>query len=147
MEARGYEQAFYPGRMSATVAELDSTLEKHPELRAVTHRSMAVSGKVPVLTGTTTAAMMYVFDRISREDSEAFWHKLVHGENLPSDDAIFVLRRTLLTMASNRSTSVTARHMGALTTKAWNRWRDGISTGVLIFRAGGANPEQYPEPH
>lgn len=98
-------------------------------------------------TAAQIGFLMWWFDSIDREDSEFFWSKVRTGEGLYEGNPIYALRRIGL----NRETAGigTNHHQyqtAGLVVKAWNKFRRGEEAHRLTFRAGGANPETFPEP-
>jgi hypothetical protein len=99
------------------------------------------------LPGKVAGLAIYTFSKIDPEDSEFFFRKLYTGEALDRGNPILTLRNTLQAIKNDVRGERNQVYLLALTIKAWNKFRDGESMMKLSFRPGGANPEQFPEPH
>jgi hypothetical protein len=132
------------GGTRPTHIQLLTILEDHPELR----RSVEVGKRVTVtgaLSAGTASLCHWLFNRINTSDCAFFYARLYDGAGLPQGDPIYALRRALDNLAKGAGRPDEA-HVTALVIKAWNLYRAGSEINVLLFKAGGANPEQYPEP-
>jgi hypothetical protein len=76
------------------------------------------------------------------KDAEDFFHLVRTGENMGPGNPIYALRRLLGNMDSVQ-TNERRRQFGVIF-KAWNMWRAGEKTDVLMFRTGGKQPEKMP---
>lgn len=88
----------------------------------------------------------WVFEGISAEDALEFFDRLRDGANLVDGSAVLALRQTLLREAASSGRRMRDTHALALFIKAWNAYRAGEPVSLLRWRAGGANPEAFPEP-
>lgn len=128
-----------------TNAMLLATLEKRPWVRDGVHTVMRAQSNAG-LPARVSGALWYAFTLIDAEDAEYFFDRLCSGEGHAAGDPIFELRKVLTTSRDNVRGERNTRYLAAVTIKAWNKYRDGETVGVLKFRVGGANPEQFPEP-
>ena len=128
-----------------TNAQLFRVLDTYPWLRdgciltAKTATSVGLPGRVGGL-------LWWLCMRISPEDTEAFFDRLNSDENHKSGDPIYELRKAIQNNSAGIRGERTGRYLLAISIKAWNKYRDGETVGVLKFRPGGANPERFPEP-
>lgn len=132
------------GNYSPTTSQLLVTLEEHPDLR----RSAEVVGQMKNATpipGSILGVCHWLFNTIDADDCEFFFDRLGDGVNLASEHPIYVLRRTVLD-GHNTKSRIAETVLTAYVIKTWNAYRDGRTIGLLRFRPGGANPEQFPEP-
>jgi hypothetical protein len=90
----------------------------------------------------------YFFRQLDEADTLFFWDRLVSGDKLEKGDPIYALRELIRRDALRGSTRdrLRADVVLALTIKSWNAYREGREIHSLMFRAGGASPEIYPEP-
>ena len=103
-------------------------------------------GQATAIPASMASFLMTTFDNIDSEDSAYFWARVIDGTNLSSTSPIYVLRKTLKIIDDDSRGERSQRYMGAIVIKAWNAYRAGDEVGQLRFRAGGAKPEQFPEP-
>lgn len=128
----------------ATAAQLNRTLDAHPELREITAAAGGVAARwdmPPSLIGLA----WWLFATIDREDADAFMHRCADGQNMAAGDPIYELRKMVAASRDQRGER-SQRYLLAITIKAWNAWRNGDKIGQLKFRAGGAKPESFPDP-
>jgi len=69
---------------------------------------------------------------------------LATGENLNSEDVVWMLRERLLRNAYNRKSDLKIEEILALVIKAWNSKRTGTKVRQLRWRSGGEKPEPFP---
>lgn len=98
------------------------------------------------LPGKLGGLFLYSFSAIDQEDAEDFFHKLISGEGLERGNPILALRNKLLKMKQDAGSMRNYLEGGAITIKAWNKYRAGEEALVLNYRPGGAAPEAFPEP-
>jgi len=127
-----------------TNAELHETLERNPHLREVLTlaRAVYVATRIPA---RVAGLAIWRLEQVDAADAAAFFDLLRTGTNLPADSPIYQLREVFMRRAKHAQTSDVRLHL-ALIFKAWNKWRRGEPCSVLSWRAGGAKPEQFPEP-
>jgi hypothetical protein len=88
-----------------------------------------------------------------RDDLEAFWEMLITGADLSVGHPALALRNLVLGLRGNqngiRRVHIRQMDLLAVTYKAWNAWRDGVTVrdGTLKYRGGGTKPEPFPDPH
>lgn len=120
-------------------------LEGNPWLRDAVNplsRARVGSGMTMVIGG----AMYYAFMQIDPEDCDHFFARLASDEGHYKGEPIYMLRKYLHTMREEKRLYSNAKAVSAVTIKAWNAYREGREIGHLSFRAGGATPEEFPEP-
>lgn len=129
-----------------SAGKIVSIVEALSELERYTAYARSVA-KVCNLIGSQVGFLMWWFDGIDRTDSDYFWEKLRTGRNLDEGDPIYALRRFgQLAEHSGMGTFAHQYFMAAMIVKAWNKFRQGEPVMRLTFRAGGANPEEFPQP-
>lgn len=131
--------------MEENLSFLDANLER---ISDCAHRGREIARRVPGYTTTMVALLLWVFEDIDQEDSDAFFERLVKGTNLDDGNPILALRNFLYRWSSGRnSRSALPTDMAiAVGIKAWNAFRLGRDIKILNYRAGGANPEAFPIP-
>lgn len=93
------------------------------------------------------ATANYLFHDIDPHDSLFFFDRLHDGANLKTTDhtaPILKLRNFGLQRKPFERTPQNV--MFGTMIKAWNKFREGDSTGTVVWRSGGANPEPFPQP-
>lgn len=130
----------------ATHSQLSRTLEAHPGLRDTTRAAINANAKFPAIPTSLMGLAWWVFASIDQEDADYFFARLCDGQNLGVGNPIYELRKQLMQNKENTRGERNQRYLMALVIKAWNAYRDGTEVGQLRFRAGGANPESFPEP-
>lgn len=132
-------------RATVTNAQILRYLESHPEMREYTEIAKRVTYRVP-MPGAIIMLSVKLLYEIDTEDAEHFFTRLASDEGHHQGEPIYALRRILLQPKSESKISYTPNYKLAVLIKAWNRYRAGESVGLLKYRAGGANPESFPEP-
>jgi hypothetical protein len=130
--------------VATSTPALLNCLENNPWLQAEVplFRKLSAQAHLP---SSITGALVYAFMTIDADDAEYFWERVCSDENHRQGDAIFTLRRTLLTSKDMRG-SRNVTYLAAITVKAWNKYRAGETCHLLRFSPGGASPEKFPEP-
>jgi len=129
--------------------QMEIMLEEHPRIRdsvAYIQGFKTTALKVP-------ARVLYGYHYLmSAKDStlaDAFFAKLLTGENVMANEPVFVLRNTLIANATRRrSTAFTAKYIAAILCKAWNFTRRGRAILVLKWqgeRPQGEHREKFPK--
>jgi len=93
------------------------------------------------------ALACWLFSRIDSAENDAFW-ELMRNPHHEQDHPVGALQaRYLREAAAARGTSGMSRDYElALLIKTWNAYVRGERIGQLRWRAGGANPEPFPQP-
>lgn len=133
------------GGSSFSRKHLLSVLDRYPWIREGMSvvQSLARIGLPKSVGGLT----WWLFQQINPDDADFFFSRLNSDEGHFAGEPIFELRRYLIANRAARSGEKRgAYYTLALTIKAWNKFRDGESVKLLVYRPGGANPEQFPEP-
>jgi len=133
------------GGAAATVSQLLETLDCHPWLREVMPEIDRVR-KNSHLPASVLGGLYLAFTQIDPEDAEFFFGELGSKMNQDSPQPIFMLQKSLEDNYRNVKGARNTTYLAAITVKAWNAFRAGDDIGVLRWRAGGANPESFPEP-
>lgn len=128
----------------ATSAQLNRTLEAHPELREIASAS-GVLGAHWDMPPSLIGLAWWLFSTIDREDADFFFARCADGQNMAAGDPIYELRKVVAASRGDRGQRG-QRYLLAVTIKAWNAYRSGDKVAQLKFRAGGAKPERFPEP-
>lgn len=145
---RGARGGIGVGNYTPTNSELFVTLDKYPWLRDVAIESGPISTGCK-LPRSITGLCWWLFFEIDPEDCRDFFERLRTGvvregqESMKLGHPVIELRRIL----ADKNREETPGTWTALTIKAWNKYRDGEPVKSLKFRAGGAMPEAFPEPH
>lgn len=129
-----------------TAAQQNRVLDEHPELRQFTTQAKTLTREWKDIPVSVVGLVWWVLSQIDDEDADFFMHRLADGQMLQSGDPIYELRATLRRLQENVKGERSQRYQLAVVVKAWNAFRRGEKVGVLKFRAGGANPEKFPEP-
>lgn len=127
-----------------TTAEIVRTVDDLPGLRDITKHAMRV-GQHTGMSASLAGLLIHTFYAIDADDAEFFFERLATGEMLASGHPIYMLRKSLAEVKSIRGQK-SMTFVAAICIKAWNKYRDGETVSLLKFTAGGANPEQFPEP-
>lgn len=117
----------------------------HDEYQDLVRLCAQLRGEVPLATGPLSV-LLRRFEAIDRDDAIAFWDGVKRGENMGEGHPIFTLRALYRNVFNKESAYRGQYEIAALTVKAWNAWRDGTPVKALRFKAGGSNPEKFPEP-
>jgi hypothetical protein len=130
--------------------QMEIMLEEHPRIRdsvAYIKGFKATALKVP-------ARVLYGYHYLmSAKDStlaDAFFAKLLTGENVSADEPVYVLRNTLIANATRkRSAAFSAKYIAAIVCKAWNHTRQGRRIAQLKWQGEGTKKgkvrEKFPK--
>jgi hypothetical protein len=127
-----------------TFAQLLQTLDKNADIRDSVRVGQRVGGTLKFSPSVASVAH-WALIRIDADDAVFFFDRLIDGANLAENDPIRRVREVFLQNAMARA-KFPSTHMFALLIKAWNAYRQGRSMKALRWRAGGANPEEFPTP-
>lgn len=127
-----------------TTSEVVRTVDETPGLRDTAKQANRVSQHTG-MSASLAGLLIHVFYKIDQDDAEFFFDKLVTGELLKQGDPIYHLRKTLAEVKAVRGQK-SMTFVAAVAIKAWNKYRAGEQVSILKFAAGGANPENFPEP-
>lgn len=141
---RGERRAVRSPAGPATNTELLRILDEAPSIRASAEIAGEVRRHIPV-HASVAGLTHYLFAQVNPEDCDYFFQRLIDGANLDADHPVAVLRRTVIEHMSGKH-KLPEHVMLAYVIKAWNAYRDGRTISQLRFRAGGKNPEDFPEP-
>lgn len=135
----------FRGAKAPSNPQLLKTLSDYPWIRDVTPLFNRVSTHSHLPT-SIAASLYFALLQIDAEDADFFFESL--GCELKADlpQPIFMLRKVLQSNQENVKGERNLKYLAALTIKAWNAFRSGDEIGQLSWRAGGANPEKFPEP-
>lgn len=126
---------------------LDFYQQNREEIDHLVKESSRVYHGVPGYTRTVLGLALWVFNKIDTEDAAGFFEGLRTGVGLNAGNPILAARNRVMDIArGDRRRAIPNDEGMALLIKAWNAYREGRELRVLVFRRGGANPEQYPEP-
>lgn len=91
--------------------------------------------------------MWVVLAGIDFEDASEFYDymagRVIDGSRI---DAVDVLARRMRNQDHRSFSRLSSREQAAVFIKAWNAYRKGDPVSRLQYRAGGANPEEFPVP-
>lgn len=148
----------YPGRSRLSAPHALAMLEANPRIRDAVKVASRIHGKLNhSLAVSLIASCLYRFHAIDFHDSVAFWNQvstgvvtrtLESGERvevaLQRGDPIYELRQAIFKNARRRQ-KLPQLVMHAIVIKTWNAFREGRQIQLLQYRAGGADPERFPE--
>lgn len=123
----------------------------NPQIEHLVHlnsRASSVANRRPGIGSSTLGLAMHVFEQIDKADSDWFFDRLADGAGLDAGSPILALRNLLerAVAGKDRRSSLPTDFALAVVIKAWNSYRRGEEVQYLRFRAGGSQPEQFPEP-
>jgi hypothetical protein len=124
----------------------DANQEK---LVAVTRQGINLNKQVKGMAGSVYALLVWVFEDISKDDSDFFFDRLKDGIGLNDGNAILALRNSILRfIKQSGDTRKILPHDSAIAfgIKAWNYFRSGDEVKLITYRPGGASPEAFPVP-
>lgn len=101
-----------------------------------------VKNSVVRLSTALVAALHHEMSKVNPNSARQFWEALAEGENLSSRSPILKLRNWLLTELTARRRA-TSTYQAAMIIKAWNQWREGVMTDLLIWRPAAG--ERFPD--
>lgn len=132
-----------------TVLEGLELLARHPGIRdSIAFGRSANESEIRYSLGQATG-LHYLFRTVDYEDADAFWDHLSSGVGLEEGDPILLLRKLLIRArqdASKRESGRLSRlYRGAITIKAWLKWRAGETLQLLRWQGGGKKPESFPQ--
>lgn len=125
--------------------KLLEALERHPDLRTSASVSVSVRRCIAI-PSSATGLCHWLFNEIDPVDCDAFF-ALLRGEHdgLHKGHPVRALHDTVTRTQGSRRRH-TEDELTAYLIKAWNAWRDGRDVSLYRFKAGGAQPETFPEP-
>lgn len=123
-----------------TVAEILSTLEKHPQVR----ESARQSNKTRDIGSSIIPALHFFFRLADAQKADEFLDRLGDGVMLASDSPILKLRDALLDDRANKKRRLSDLEKAALVIKAWNFHFEGRPVRVLKWQQAGERPEEFP---
>lgn len=124
--------------------ELLALLDSRPDMRTAISWGSRLQRVFPGPLRLYTLAYL-VTAGIDEDDANFFFERLIDGVGLDENNAILACRRWLENIALRRIKVNSYEFLGALF-KAWNAYRQGTPLKILMFKTGGARPEQFPQP-
>lgn len=143
-ETLGLKMAISRKATQFTVPEQLTYIDDNPDLRRVTVDAQRLTQRIP-LPGSMIGTLLVEFEARDKEDSKDFWERLASGAGLEDGHPVLSLRNQLIRLQQDTKGQRNLVYLGALTIKAWNKYRMGETIQNLNYRAGGANPEKFPE--
>lgn len=135
-----------------SVPQMLATLDAHPEIRYSAEVALRVARRLPIQK-SVVGLCHWLFGQLdvtdSPKDCEHFFDLLAEGDGLSRTHPVFVLRRTVIDASlskSGRGGGISETLLTVYMIKTWNAYREGREMSILRWRAGGANPEVFPEP-
>ena len=113
-------------------------LSIYPDVNDTAEKRWRIFGYHGVLN-----ACRVIFSRISEQDSELFFERLITGVNISISDPEYLLRERLIANKGSKQ-KYTSRYTFAVTIKAWNLRRTGRIIRQLKFNEIGENQEDFP---
>jgi hypothetical protein len=138
-------------RSGLTHATMLRFLNEHPELpdSVLPGKRLydAIGGRLSVY-GSAHYILSGIDEAGIDEDVDEFFARLQHGDGLAPGAAILLYRNQILGATSARTTRRRMEQVNqlALLFKTWNAFRAGVQLSNLSWRAGGRNPEPFPNP-
>lgn len=140
-----YPKERFAASMSPTVAEIETVLDRHPEVKNSV--LFVIKNKTPGLYVGRAAALHALFAMKDRDDADDFFMSLSSGANLGEDHPILLLRQKVITAAAAKRKPPQGEQF-AWVIKAWNAYRERrtVSAAALRWRSEGPQAEAFPEP-
>jgi hypothetical protein len=143
---RGFHRPSSATVMQPTFAQLSATLEAHPEIRDSATVAKVVTKVLRVQT-SIIGLCHWVFDGIDEPDAKGFFDQLAEADGLRKGDPVHTLRRSIVDLrGGTRNAGMSDDMLAAWMIKTWNAYRQGRQMSLVRWRAGGVNPEAFPEP-
>lgn len=130
--------------IAPTIPQLQDTLERWPAANDAPKVSRKVKSGGLRFPESVSGVLWVLFRTVDPDDADQFFALLRSGANMDEDNPIFALRRVVLKQLTKQY-QIDVAQLGALTIKAWNKWRRGESALILSYKPGGANPEPFPK--
>jgi hypothetical protein len=131
-------------RSRITHAELERTLQAHPELIHCANFVATLPGEVGIVN-SLKAFLYWVLMYANADAAQEFMRKLVSGAGLEEGDPILVLRARLV---KERSVGLSSKRLESnilwLTALAWNAWMDGRKVQKIQLPKGGLAADTFP---
>jgi len=126
-----------------TPAELDDTLQRHPEIR---HSLEYVNKLRAVIAPAIGIALHYLCSRKGGEHADEFFDRLSDGIGLSGDSPIYILRERLIRErgAARRSVASEVERIVWII-KAWNAWITNQPLRNISWRRKGPGREDIPK--
>jgi len=135
----------YPHSSNPSVSEALALRDQYPTLRDHITTAARVSEHAKFKSVGALTTLAYLMVQADPENTDAFLQALADGTGLDADDPIWHLRNRLDGLAENGGDNKQAAVTRcALAIKAFNFWRQGATISRLVWKAGGARPEQFP---
>ncbi len=123
--------------------ELLDYLVQHPEIRESVKLADRDRRGVLRYPSSVEAGLHHAMAGIDAEAADDFWAQLQEGQGIPTGHPILTLRTYLIRDLSNRR-RMDAKYRAAITIKAWNAYRVGKSSTIIVWRRAGDKPEDFP---
>lgn len=136
------EQGTPMGNRGPTIDQGLDVIRRNPGLEVAAQRADGWRQHVGI-PGSVLAVVYHLAVDVDADDANVFFERLASGADLAESDPIFVLRRWAHRQSTTRARSPQYMYL-AMTIKAWNAWRQGRKIQTLVFRPGGATPEEFP---
>lgn len=125
-----------------TIHQLTKCLNRNPELRDSV--KFAQAHRRAWLGNSAVAALHFLFSTVDEADATDFFARLATGESLEHIDPRYVLRERLIKEHHDYG-GMNQRVKLAFIVRTWNAWRTGEILTRLVWTAGGARPDRFPE--
>lgn len=129
------------GRQRWSNSEVKETLAKYPGIRKSVQWCRSIGNK-GLLQYSLMCGLHYIFARDDEEKANAFFECLISGIGLQNDSAIYLLRERLMANMATKA-KLNQVYIAAITIKAWNYWKNGMTLKNLRWRTEG-NAEPFP---
>lgn len=125
---------------------LDAYMERKDDIdEAVRHAARVYMRGEVHCTRSVLGLAIHNLMKVDSADAAWFFDRLSDGQGLMEGDPIYTLRRVLRNRTATSNAGGDAWVLMGMFYKTWNAYRRGEKIRNLMFRAGGANPEQMPE--
>lgn len=132
-------------KANVQIPECLAFIEANPSLADAALLGKQLSKSFPGQTRIWSLAA-YLFYRVDATDAEYFFDKLRNGDGLAADSPILLLRNSMDRFNKTVTSDASPTYVLAILIKAWNLFRTGATAQRLVFKAGGAKQEKFPEP-
>jgi hypothetical protein len=147
LEKRGREifRSNYPIAIEELLEYFDSDADTLRDSARAEHRLRSAGIRVSPRAMTLA---WHLFQKIDYEDTSHFFDSLKTMIGQEEGSPIIALRKKfdIIATTGTSENGQSATETLAYTIKAWNAYRAGAKIQILAWRAGGANPEKFPEP-
>lgn len=134
-----YEQGLLHTTMNSdftpSAAQLREVVDRHPELGDYVARTASFKSRLGYPSATLLAVFWYLFAQQNVELADWFVNRLVDGDGISSQDAVYRLRESLRLARAGQYTASRFNVLAAITIKAWNATVQNRPIQLLAWRS------------